>query len=163
MSVTTDIFASWRHPRAVVGGLLARERSEPFALSLLLTFLVLALVAALPNLARESFLDGGSPLAPRVLASAMGLLATLPLFYLLAAIGTLSARMLKAKGDHYRGRIALFWAANASIPAMLVLGLVQGLAGPGWAVNLLGLAAFLAFLAFWAIGLSEAGRGNGGI
>lgn len=159
MAVTTDILQSWRHPRLVVRRLLARQADEPFALSLLLTFLVLALVAALPNLARQSFLDNNTPLSPRVLAAALGLLATLPVFYALAALGTLIARALGLSLGHYRGRIALFWAALASVPAMLVQGLVLGLVGPGAAATLIGLAVALVFLGFWVLGLQEAGRG----
>lgn len=158
MAVTTDIFESWLRPRAVVRRLLSRQPQEPFALSLLLTFLVLALVALLPDMARVSYLEGGTPIAPRVLAAAMGLLATLPLFYLLAALGTLIARGLGGAASYYRGRIALFWAALASTPAMLAQGLVQGLIGPGLQATAIGLAVGLAFLTFWVLGLQEAGR-----
>lgn len=158
MSVSADIFQTWWRPRQVFRRHLARGKSEPFALSLLLTFLTLALVASLPNLARQSFLDGGSPILPRVLPAAMGLLATLPLFYLLAALGTLIARALGNKAGYFGGRIALFWAATATTPAMLALGVMQGLAGPGMATSLLGLALGLGFLGFWVLGLQEAGR-----
>lgn len=158
MAVTTDIFESWLRPRVVVRRLLAREASEPFALSLLLTFLVLALVATLPNLARQSFLDGNSPLSPRVLAAAMGLLATLPAWYLIALLGTLVHRVLGGTSSHYGGRIALFWALLASVPAMLIQGLVQGLVGPGPASALIALAVLAVFLFFWTTGLREAGR-----
>jgi hypothetical protein len=169
MAVTTDIFESWLRPRTVVGRLLAREANEPFALSLLLTFLVLALIARLPSLARESFLEGGTPLAPRALAAAMALLATLPLWYLLAALGTLAVKLLvffakrlgrdfDMRSDYYSGRIALFWAALASVPAVLVLGLVQGMIGPGSAAAAIGVAVALAFLVFWVLGLTEAGK-----
>lgn len=159
MAVTRDIIESWRRPRMVVRRLLSREADEPFALTLVLTFLVLALVASLPNLARQSFLDNNTPLSPRVLAAALGLLATLPVFYALAALGTLIARAFGLGLSHYRGRIALFWAALASVPAMLVQGLVLGLVGPGAAATLIGLAVALAFLGFWGLGLQEAGRG----
>jgi len=158
MAVTTDIFESWLRPRLVVRRLMARDVNEPFALSLLLTFLVLALVALLPDMARVSFLEGGTPIAPRVLAAAMGLLATLPVFYLLAGLVTMISRLLGGKASFYRGRIALFWAALASTPAMLVQGLVQGMVGPGLQATVIGLAVGMAFLTFWFLGLREAGQ-----
>lgn len=158
MAVTTDIFESWLRPRLVVGRLLARERSEPFALSLLLTFLLLALVASLPNLARQGFLDGGTPLAPRVLGAALGLLATLPGLYLLAAIGSLIARRFGAGASYYGGRIAMFWALLAATPGMLVVGLMQGMLGPATATVTLSLAVVVVFLVFWVIGLKEASK-----
>lgn len=158
MAVTSDILESWRRPRAVVRRLLDRGPSEPFALSLLLAFLTVALVASLPNLARESYLDGNAPLAPRVLAAAMGFLATLPVWYLLALVVTWIARLLGVQASHYAGRIALFWAALASTPAMLAQGLVQGLNGPGPAASLLGLLVLVVFLSFWVQGLREAGK-----
>lgn len=158
MAVTTDIFESWRRPRTVVRRLLAREANEPFALSLLLTFLVLALVALLPGMARTSYFEGGTPIAPRILAGAMGLLATLPIWYLLAAIGTLVSRGFGLTVAHYSGRIVLFWAALASTPAMLAQGLVQGMVGPGSAALAIGLVVTLAFLTFWVLGLKVAGE-----
>lgn len=158
MAVTTDIFESWLRPRTVVRRLLAREANEPFALSLLLTFMVLALIALLPDMARTSFLEGNTPIAPRVLASAMGLLATLPIWYALAALGTLIGRAFGVRASHYAGRIALFWAALASTPAMLAQGLVQGMIGPGSAAAAIGVAVALAFLVFWVLGLTEAGK-----
>ena len=52
MSVTTDIVQSWTRPRAVIRRHLARGQSEPFAFSLLVTFLVLAFVSLWPVLSR---------------------------------------------------------------------------------------------------------------
>ena len=158
MAVTADIIETWRRPGVVAHRLMARGRSEPFVFSFLLTFLLLALAAAAPGLARQSVLAPEMPLLPRLYAAALGLLATIPLWYLLAAIGHVVARLLGGKGSYYGGRLAMFWSLLAMAPAMLVQGLVQGLIGPGLAANLLGLAILAGFLAIWALTLAEVER-----
>jgi hypothetical protein len=151
MAVVRDIVESWRSPRVVVRRLLGRDRSEPFAFTLLATFLLLAFVAAAPNLAREAYLHPETPLVQRLYAAGLGLLATVPLWYLLAAIGHGIARAMGGAGNYYGGRIALFWAMVVIAPAMLLHGLVQGLLGPTAATNGLGLLVATGFLAFWII------------
>ena len=148
MALISDIGESWRRPRVVVQRLLARGTSEPFAFSFLLIFLALALLAISPGLARQA---DGTPLLPRLYATSLGLLATIPVWYLLAALGHLAARALGGKGSYYGGRLALFWSLVAISPAMLV----QGLVGVGLAANLLGLAVGAGFLVFWVLALME--------
>lgn len=155
MSVTTDIVASWRHPSAVVRNHMRRGTSEAFALSLLLTGLMLMYVALLPFLAREAQLNPEVPLLPRALAAAMGMLVLIPVFYLLAALGHLVARLMGGQGTWYGGRIALFWALVAISPAVLMAGLVQGMMGLGTASNILGLGVAVGFLLFWSVNLRE--------
>ena len=145
MAVTADIVETWLRPRLVVRRLMARGRSEPFVFSFLLAFLLLALAAAAPGLARQAYLAPEMPLLPRLYAAALGLLATIPLWYLLAALGHMCARFLGGKGSYYGGRLAMFWSLLAVAPAMLVQGLVQGLTGPGLAANLLGLVILAGF------------------
>ena len=153
MPVAADIVESWRRPRLVVRRLVARGPSEPLVFSFLLTFLALALAAVSPGLARQAWLEGGTPLMPRLYASALGLLATIPLWYLLAALGHLLARAFGGNGDHYGGRLALFWALLVIAPAMLVQGLVQGMVGQ--VANLLGLLVGAGFLVLWVLALRE--------
>lgn len=156
MTVTADIVESWRRPRAVIRRLLARGPSEPFALSFLLAFLALALAAVSPGLARQAWLEGGGAgPGPRLFGAALGLLATMPLWYLLAALGHLVARAFGGKGSFYGARLALFWSLLAISPAMLVQGLVQGLIGAGAAANLLGVVVALGFLTLWALTMKE--------
>ena len=88
MAVTTDIVESWLRPRVVVRRLLARGRSEAFVLSFLLIFLLLAFIATAP----ERLQDRLTPLTPRLFALALGTLATIPFWYLLAALGHLLQR-----------------------------------------------------------------------
>jgi hypothetical protein len=158
MSITTDIVESWRRPRVVVRRHLARGRSEPFAFSLLAAFLVMAFVAQWPVASRAAFEDGQSPLAPRLLAIALALLATIPLWYGLAALSRVVARLFGGRGSWYGARIALFWSLVAVTPLMLLQGMVAGLIGPSPGLTAVGLLAAAAFVIFWASALIEVER-----
>lgn len=158
MPVTLDIVASWRRPRAVVRRLLGQGRSEPFAFSLLVTGLILLWVSLAPFLAREAYFNPEQPLLQRLLAAALAMAATVPFWYLLAALGHIVARIMGGKGSYYGGRIALFWALVATAPALLVSGLVRGMIGLGAAANLTGTITALVFVLFWAVMLHEAER-----
>ena len=155
MPITADIMESWRRPRVVMRRLLARGTSEPFALSLLFTFLLLAFAAGAPFAAREAALTPQIPLIQRLFAAFLVLLATIPFWYLLAAIGHWMARLFGGTGSYYAARLALFWALVATAPAMLLQGLVQGLLGAGSAGIASGLFTITAFLTFWALLLHE--------
>ena len=159
MTVTTDLVATWRSPRAAVRRHLARGVSEPFAFALLLVFLILAFVGQWPAAAREAFVADEPSAAPRILGRGLAVLATIPLWYGLAALSRIVARMMGGKGSWYGARIALFWALATVGPLMLLQGLVIGMIGPGpalWAVNIL---VGLAFLWLWLTMLHEAERG----
>lgn len=158
MSITTDIVESWRRPRVVVRRHLTRGQSEPFAFSLLVAFLVLAFVAQWPGASRAAFADGNTPVAPRLLAIALALLATIPLWYGLAAVSRLVARAFGGRGSWYGARIALFWSLVAVTPLMLLQGLVAGMIGPSPGLTTVGVIAGLAFVIFWALALIEVER-----
>ena len=155
MPITADIVESWRRPRTVVRRLLARGASEPFALSLLFTFLTLAFAAEAPFAAREATLNPHIPLIQRLFAAFLILLATIPLWYLLAAIGHWMARLFGGTGTHYAARLALFWALVAISPAMLLQGLAQGFLGVTPGATALGVVTLIAFLTFWILMLQE--------
>ena len=157
MSVTADIVESWRRPQAVVRRLLGQARSEPFAFSLLGTGLVLLFVSLTPFLAREAYLSPEQPLTQRLLAAALAMAATVPLWYLLASFGHLVARVLGGKGSFYAARVALFWALVAASPALLVSGMVRGMVGGGRS-DVIGLIAAGVFVLFWILMLREAER-----
>ena len=159
MSVTVDIVESWRRPRVVVRRLLAQPRSEPFAFSLLMTGLILLFVSLAPYLAREAYFQPEQPLTQRGLAAALAMAATVPFWYLLAALGHLVARILAGKGSFYAARIALFWAVVAASPGLLTSGLVRGMRGNDAVSDGLGLIAALAFVVLWVVMLQEAERG----
>jgi hypothetical protein len=159
MTVSTDLVATWWRPRAVMRQHLARGRSEPFAFSLLLVFLILAFVSQWPTAARAAFVAGEPSAWPRILPTAYGLLAAIPFLYGFAALGHLAARAMGGQGSWYGGRIALFWALAAVGPLMLLQGLVSGMIGPGPALSAVTLVVAVAFLWLWATLLHEAERG----
>lgn len=158
MAVTTDILASWRSPRAAIRRHLARGRSEPFAFSLLFVFLLLAFVGQWPQASREAFLAQEPSAAPRLLGRALAVLATIPVWYGLAALSRLIARVLGGQGGWYGARLALFWALATVSPLMLLQGLVAGMIGPGPALWLVSVAVGLGFLWLWLTMLHEVER-----
>ncbi len=159
MTVSTDLVATWRRPRAVLRQHLARGRSEAFAFTLLLVFLILAFVGQWPAAAREAFLADEPSAAPRILARAFAVLATIPLWYGLAALSRLVAKAMGGQGTWYGARIALFLALATVGPLMLLQGLVSGMIGPGPALSAVTLLVGVAFLWLWATLLHEAERG----
>lgn len=158
MAVTADIVESWRRPRAVLRRHLERGRSEPFAFSLLVLFLILALIARYPAAARVTTLDPAIPVSPQILGTAMGLLATIPFLYGLAALSHLVARACGGQGSWYGARLALFWGLVAAAPFVLLAGIVAGLIGPGPQLTATGAVTFAAFLFQWIMALTEAER-----
>ncbi|MBN8631011.1 MAG: YIP1 family protein [Rhodobacterales bacterium] len=159
MTVSTDLVATWRHPRRILRQHLARGPSEPFVLSFLLVFLALAFIGQWPVAAREAFLAGEPSASPRILARALAVLATIPLWYGLAALGHLAARAMGGQGSWYAARVALFWALAAVGPLMLLQGLVSGMIGPGPALTAVTLGIGVAFLWLWGTLLHEAETG----
>lgn len=156
MAVTSDIVESWRRPRAVVRRHLSRGRSEPFAFSLLVVFLIVAFISFWPRAARVAHETPDTPIEAQLLALGLGLLATIPAWYLLATLSRLVSRVFGGQGTGYAARIALFWALVAVSPVMLLQGLVAGMIGPGPALNAMGVLSLAAFLWFWISGMIEA-------
>ncbi|MGL4319467.1 MAG: YIP1 family protein [Paracoccaceae bacterium] len=156
MSVTNDIVQSWRRPRAVIRRHLARPVSEPFAFSLLITFLILAFIALWPGMSRTATLDPARPLVQQMVAAGLALLATIPIWYLVAALIHAIARVLGGQGTFYRARLALFMALLAASPLVLLQGLTMGFIGPGPQATLVGVLAGAGFLILWMIMLTEA-------
>lgn len=159
MTVSTELVTTWRAPRAALRRHLARGVSEPFAFTLLLVFLVLAFVGQWPVAAREAFLADEPSAAPRILARAFAVLASVPLWYGLAAISHLVARAFGGKGTWYGARIALFWALATVGPLMLLQGLVAGMFGPGPGLWIISMGIGVAFIYLWLTMLHEAERG----
>lgn len=158
MAVTSDILESWPRPRVVVRRHLSRGVSEAFAFSLLFVFLILAFVAQWPIAARDSFASGEASVLPRVLALGLAVLATIPIWYALAAISRLIARVLGGKGTWYGARIALFSALVGIGPLMLLQGLVAGMIGPGPGLIAVRVVVGLGFIYMWLTMLIEAER-----
>lgn len=159
MALLSDIGEGWRRPGVVVRRHLNRGRSEPFLFTFLFVFLLLAFVAQWPQAARVTALQPEVPLAPQLLGRALALLATIPVWYGLAALGRLAARAMGGQGDWYGARLALFWTLAQIAPLMLLAGLVAGMIGPGPQLTATGIVTFAAFALFWALNLRETERG----
>jgi Yip1 domain len=159
VTVSTELVTTWRAPRAALRRHLARGVSEPFAFTLLLVFLVLAFIGQWPVAAREAFLADEPSAAPRILARAFAVLASMPLWYGLAALSHLVARAFGGRGSWYGARIALFWALATVGPLMLLQGLVAGMIGPSPGLWVISIGAGLGFLYLWLTMLHEAERG----
>ncbi len=156
MPVTTDIVASYRRPAQVMCRLLSAGTREDRALAMLMAGCVLAFISQLPRLAREAHLTG-EELNPMLGGALFAWLFIAPLmFYLIAALSHLVARLFKGKGDWFGARLALFWAFLAASPLMLLNGLTAGFVGPGAALTLVGFVWFVAFMVIWLVSLKVA-------
>ncbi len=156
MPVTTDIVASYRRPAQVMRRLLSAGTREDRALAMLMAGCVLAFISQLPRLAREAHLTG-EELNPMLGGALFAWLFIAPLmFYLIAALSHLVARLFKGKGDWFGARLALFWAFLAASPLMLLNGLTAGFVGPGAALTLVGFIWFVAFMVIWLVSLKVA-------
>lgn len=158
MAVTTDILQSWRSPATVLRRHLQRGVSEPFAFSLLAAFLVLAFVSLWPFLSRQSVIQPEVPMLQRLVAAGLAVLASIPLWYGVAAVSHLVARLFGGRGSFYAARLSLFAALLAVAPAMLFQGLVAGMIGPGRQLDIVGWLVVLVFLWIWLSMLAEAER-----
>lgn len=154
MALTSDIAESWRRPRAVIRRLRARGKSEAFVFTFLFVFLLMAVTAAAPGLSRQAAL-AGQPFPPFLLGASLGAFALIPVFYALAALGHLVARLMGGSGGWYDGRLALFWSLACVSPAVLIFGLVRAFVAESPAVPVLGLLTFAAFLALYSVMLRE--------
>lgn len=157
MSVTRDIVATWRSPRATMRRMLAAGPREDRAIVFLLLACALIFVAQWPRLVQQAHFDDAIPLQALLGGALFGWLFLAPLFfYGLAAFSHLFVRMLGGKGTWYGARLALFWALLASAPLALLQGLVAGFLGAGLALNLVATLLAVAFFAIWALSLVEA-------
>lgn len=155
MAITADIFESWLRPRVVIRRLALRARSEPFVFTFLFVFLLLSLIALAPYLAREAALHPDVPLIQRLFAAALGMLGLIPVFYLLAAVGHLVAKLMGGSGGFFDGRLALFWALTCTTPAMLIYGLLRAFAANSAVVSVAGVLVFAIFLVLYTVMLRE--------
>jgi len=163
MAVTADIVRTWRGPRAVMCGLLAQGKREDRALAYLIVFCLLVFVAQWPRLTRAA---AGFDLAPGTEPRELVQLMTYELFawitvwplafYALAAVSHLIAKAFRGRGTHYNARLALFWSLLASVPLLLLYGLMVGFLGPVTGTHLVGAAWVLAFGWIWSLSLWEA-------
>ncbi len=159
MAVTRDIKATYKGPGRVVAGLLAMGQREDRALAYLMAGCTLMFIGQLPSLAREAHLTG-QELNALMGGALLGWVFYMPLlFYCIAALSHIVARVLfRAKGSFYGARLALFWALLAAAPLFLLVGLVAGFLGQGLEWKLVGVIWIACLLWFWLSGLIEAER-----
>ena len=158
MTLTREIAATYRGPGAVVARLLAQGAREDRALMFVMAACAMFFIAQMPGLARQAHLDG-QELNPLLGASLLAWLVIAPLlFYVLAAISHVVARIFGGKGTGYGARLALFWALLATGPLVLLNGLVAGFLGAGVQLTLVGALWFAVFMWFWMRGLITAER-----
>lgn len=139
--------------------LLAMGQREDRALAYLMGACALMFVAQLPRLARQAHITG-EDLNMLLGASLMALVFIAPLlFYVLAWLSHLIARLIGGRGSFYAARMALFWALLAASPLILLHGLVAGFIGTGPQLSLVGFLWFAAFMWFWVSGLWRAEQG----
>ena len=158
MPVTTDITATYLRPARVMRKLLAMGQREDRALIILMAACVIVFVAQMPRLAREAHISG-QDLNMLMGGALLGWLFLAPLvFYALAGLSHMIARLFGGQGDWYGARLALFWALLASTPLMLLHGLVAGFIGQGLQLQVVGLIWLMLFVWFWMAGLYQAER-----
>ena len=156
MTVSADILATWRGPRAVMRAKLADGTREDRALATLIGACLLIFIAELPGLARAAHLDPSVPLQARIGGALLATLFLLPLvFYALAGLSYLALRLRGHRGGAFPARLALFWSLLASAPLVLAAGLVSGLSGSGPLAQITGLAVLAGFILIWRAALAE--------
>ena len=163
MPVTNDIVRTWRKPRQVMRDLLDQGRREDRAIAYLMISCFLIFVAQWPRLSRKAAgfeLPAGAelPQLDRLMAyEFMAWLMIWPLFlYLFAGLTHILAKLAGGKGDWFGARLALFWSMLATVPLLLLHGLMAGFAGPGPQTNLIGAIWLIAFVVIWVQTLREA-------
>lgn len=160
MALTRDIARSYRAPRAVMRRLLDAGQREDRAIAFLMGACFVIFVAQWPRLRRDAMLTPDAPPFDAQVGGALfAWLFLAPLmFYGIAALSHIVARLLGGRGSWYGARLALFWTLLAVSPLMLLQGMVAGLLGPGVELQITGAGVALAFVAIWGISLAEAER-----
>jgi hypothetical protein len=163
MPLTTDIVRTWRTPRRVIRDILDQGRREDRAIAFLLIACFLIFIAQWPRLSRVAAgfdlpaREDAPELTQLMAYEFMGWVMIWPLlFYVIAAISHLIAKLMGGKGDWYGARIALFWSLLATVPLLLLHGLTAGFLGPGAQTNLVGAIWVIAFGVIWGQSLREA-------
>jgi len=164
MAVSSDMMRTWRRPRAVMRDLLARGQREDLALAFLMSACIIIFIAQWPRLSRIASgfdLAHGADvpeLSQLIAYEFLGWLMVWPLmFYAVAAISHVIAKLFGGKGTWYTARLALFWSLLATTPAALLYGLMAGFLGPVAAgTHLVGLVWLAAFAVIWLQTLREA-------
>ena len=155
MSTAQAILKSYRAPQDVMRSHLAQGAGEERALAWVMIACGLFFVAQLPGLSREAHLNPeGPPFEALAGGAFLGSVLIAPLiFYALAALSRVVAKLFGGKGSWLHARLALFWSLMAVTPLVLLQGLVAGFIGEGAGLSIVSLLAFGMFLFVWLRGL----------
>lgn len=151
MSTVSAILRTYRAPREVIMTHRASGADEATGLTWLFVACILIFVAELPELARQSHLDGGDvPVVSMALPTFYGVVLLAPLMFLLIAAGShLIAKLFGGQGAWLDARLALFWSLLAVTPFVLFQGLIAGFIGPGPALSAAAIIVSVAFFVIW--------------
>lgn len=159
MSVSRDMIRTWRAPRAVMRKLLGMGKREDRALAFLMGGCFIVFISQWPALARQAHITG-EEMSQLVAYSLLGWIFIWPLlFYGLAAVAHLIAKVLGGKGTFFTARLAMFWTLLATSPAGLFYGLLLGLNGAVAGTHFIGGLWLVAFAVILLLTLIEAEKG----
>ena len=154
MSVVLDIARTYRAPRDTIARRIGEEVREDRALAVLFGGCFLVLVAQLPKLAREAYVNDGITFDALFAGAIFAWLFVAPfLFYGLSLIVHGVLALLGRKVNGYSLRMALFWGLLAATPMFMLWGLTAGFVGPGPALSIVGALALAALIVFWVAGI----------
>ena len=144
-------------------GLLAHGLREDRALAYLMAACTVIFIAQWPRLSR---IAAGFDLAPgaeapelsRLIAyEFVGWLTVWPLmFYAIAAVSHLIAKVFGGQGSFYSARLALFWSLLATTPAALLYGLTAGFLGVSTQTHVVGAIWMGSLAVIWVQTLRQA-------
>ena len=157
MPVAVEVFRAYFEPRCSARRMLLRTDSEGKALALVFTGCIFLFLAQLPDLVGPGASSWPQPsLTALAAARVFGALLLAPLvFYAVAAISGLVARILGRSISWRHARVSLFWAVLAVSPAAMLSALARNFLGGSILVNSFPWILLALFLLFWTCGLVE--------
>ncbi len=163
MAVTLNILRTWREPRRVMRRLLDMGQREDKAIAYLMAGCLLVFIAQMPRLRLMSMTsratDGSADFDMLMGTTFFVWVLLMPLvFYAIAALSHVIARVLGGQGSWYGARLALFWTLLATAPLLLFYGLLQGFLGAAPITAIVGAGWLIAFGLIWVQTLREAER-----
>ena len=157
MPVAAEVVRAYFEPRRSARRMLMRTDSEGKAFALVFTGCVILFLAQLPDLVGPGASTGTQPsLTALATARVIGALLLAPLvFYAVAGVSGLVARLLGRSIGWRHARVSLFWAVLAVSPAAMLLALARNFLGGSILVDSFPWILMALFLLFWVCGLVE--------
>lgn len=152
MSVSGEIIRAYRGFGASMQRRLDEHPGEERLLIYLVTAVLLAFVARIPNLLEMSAFQANEEhgMAAIFVTNLVSSFFFAPLFfYLVAALSHLAAKAFGGTGSGYAARLALFWALLVIAPLSLLSTIAQVAYPADWLSNALFVGMFLLFIYVW--------------